>query len=63
MASIPLDLQKRCEKRWAARFSRSDSTAPKKPAPEGQQHPTEPDQGKRKTPRLKPAGIRSAPAV
>jgi hypothetical protein len=22
MASIPLDLQKRCEQRWAARFSR-----------------------------------------
>jgi hypothetical protein len=28
MASIPLDLQKRCEKRWAARFSRPE--APKR---------------------------------
>jgi len=24
MANIPLDLQKRCEQRWAARFSRPD---------------------------------------
>jgi hypothetical protein len=62
MASIPLDLQKRCERRWAARFFRPDPTAPKKPVPERQQQ-TEPDKGKRKTDRLKPAGIKPAPAV
>ena len=61
MASIPLDLQKRCEKRWAARFFRADPTAPKKPGPERQQ--TEPDKGKRKIRPLKPGSIRSAPAV
>ena len=56
MASIPLDLQKRCEQRWAARFLRTDPTAPKKkPEPESQQQQTEPDKGKRKTHRLKPA--------
>jgi hypothetical protein len=64
MASIPLDLQKRCEQRWAARFFRPDPTAPEKPEPESQQQQTEPpDKGKRKTHRLKPAGIRSVPAV
>ena len=63
MTSIPLDLQKRCEQRWAARFLRTDPTAPKKPEPESQQQQTEPDKGKRKTHRLKPEGIRSAPAV
>jgi hypothetical protein len=63
MASIPLDLQKRCEQRWAARFSRPDPTAPKKVGPESHQQQTEPDKGKRKIQRVKLAGIRSAPAV
>jgi len=61
MASIPLDLQKRCERRWAARFFQPDPTTPKKPGPERQQRQTEPGKGKRKTHRLKPAGIRPAP--
>jgi hypothetical protein len=63
MTSIPLDLQKRCEQRWAARFFRPDPNAPKKPGPESQQQQTEPDKGKRKTHRLKPAGIKPAPAL
>jgi len=60
MANIPLDLQKRYEQRWAARFSRPGPTAPKKPRPERQQQQTEPDKGKRKTHRLKPgaSGLR-----
>jgi len=63
MASIPLDLQKRCEQRWTARFFRPDPTAPKKPEAESQQQQTEPAKGKRKTRRVKPAGIRFAPTV
>jgi len=63
MAIIPLDLQKRCEQRWAARFLRPDPTAPKKPVPESQQQQIEPDKGKRKTRRVRPAGFRSAPVV
>jgi hypothetical protein len=46
MASIPLDLQKRCEQRWAARFSRPDPTAPQKLGPESQQQQIKPDRGK-----------------
>ncbi len=30
MCDIPLDLQRRLEQRWAARFSRLQPTAPKK---------------------------------
>jgi hypothetical protein len=63
MAKIPLDLQKRFEQRWAARFFRPDPTTAKKPGPESQQQQTEPDKGKRKTRGLKPAAIRSAPAA
>jgi hypothetical protein len=37
MASIPLDLQKRCEQRWAARFARpAPLAAPKGHQPESQ---------------------------
>jgi hypothetical protein len=62
MANIPLDLQRRFEQRWAARFVRP--AAPKKQELERQDHQlTEPSKGKRKTRRIKPVGIRSAPAV
>ena len=63
MTSIPLDLQKRCEQRWAARFVRPDPIAPKRPVPESHQQQTEPEKGKGKTHRVKPVGIRTAPAV
>jgi hypothetical protein len=63
MASITLDVQKRCEQQWAAKFSRPDPTAPKKVGPEIQQQQIKLDRGERKTERVKPAGIRSAPAV
>ena len=46
-----------------ARFFRPDPTAPKKPEAESQQQQTEPAKGKRKTRRVKPAGIRFAPTV
>ena len=62
MADFPLDLQRRFEQRWAARFVRP--TAPKKQVLERQdQQLTEPGTGKRKSHRIKPVGIRSAPAV
>jgi hypothetical protein len=40
MSIIPLDVQRRCERRWAARFSRpTESVAPRnqRPEREGQQ--------------------------
>ena len=46
-----------------ARFFQPDPTAPKKPEAESQQQQTEPAKGKRKTRRVKPAGIRFAPTV
>jgi hypothetical protein len=61
MAKIPLDLQKRFEQRWAAKFFRPDPTTAKKPGPEQQQ--TQPDKGKRKTRGLKPVRIRTALSV
>jgi hypothetical protein len=54
MNSIPLDLQRRFEQRWAARFA---SAAPQKHRPEKQpQQPAAPGKGKRKTRRREPAG-------
>ena len=62
MADIPLDLQRRFEQRWGASVVRP--AAPKKQEPERQdQQLTEPIKGKRKTHRIKPVGIRPAPAV
>jgi hypothetical protein len=62
MADIPLDLERRFEQRWFARLVRP--AAPKKQELERQdQQPAEPGKGKRKTHRIKPAGIRSALAV
>jgi hypothetical protein len=43
--------------------SPTGSNRAKKPGPESQQQQIEPDKGKRKTHRLKPAGIRAAPAL
>ena len=31
MSIIPLDVQRRCERRWAARFSRPQTVAPRNP--------------------------------
>jgi hypothetical protein len=62
MPDIPLDLQRRFEQRWAARFVRS--AALKKQELEKQdQQLTEAGKDKRKTHRIKPVGIRSAPAL
>ena len=53
MADIPLDLQRRFEQRWAARFVRP--AAPKKQELERQdQQLTEPGKDERKTHRIEP---------
>jgi hypothetical protein len=62
MSNIPLDLERRCEKRWAARFSASRALR-KQHRLEGQQQLTTPDNSKRKTRRVESAGLRSKPAV
>lgn len=51
MSSIPLDLQRRCDRRWAARFSQPvGRTASRKQGPERKSlHITEPDKSKTKT--------------
>jgi hypothetical protein len=63
MSSIPLDLEKRCEQRWAARFSAARALREQHRLERQQQQVTAPDKAKRKTRRLKAAGLRSAPAV
>jgi hypothetical protein len=61
MSIIPLDLQRRCEQRWAARFSRSvELVASRKQGPKrGTQQIAGPNKSKRKTRRRKPAGSRA----
>jgi hypothetical protein len=55
MSIIPLDVQRRCERRWAARFSRpTESVAPRRPERESQQI-AGPDKSKRKAHRVEAA--------
>jgi hypothetical protein len=65
MSIIPLDLQRRCEQRWAARFGRPvPPAAPQRHRLEGEsQQLAAPAKANRKTRRVKPTGLRSAPAV
>jgi hypothetical protein len=65
MSIIPLDLQRRCEQRWAARFLRSaELVASRKQGPKrGTQQIAGPDKSKRKTRRVKAAGSRPLSAV
>jgi hypothetical protein len=60
MFDIPLDLERRFERRWAARFSGSA----KEHRPEGQQHQrlTAPDESKSKTARNRRARERGTGA-
>jgi hypothetical protein len=62
MSSIPLDLERRCEQRWAARFSAARALQEQHRL-ERQQHQqlTVPDNRKRKTRIVEPAGLTSAP--
>jgi hypothetical protein len=61
MSSIPLDLERRCEQRWAARFSAARALQEQHRL-EGQQHQqlTTPDKSKRKTRIVESAGSTSA---
>jgi len=60
MSSIPLDLERRCEQRWAARFS-AVRALQEQHRLERQRHQqlTAPDNSKRKTSRVDPADLRS----
>jgi hypothetical protein len=65
MCDIPLDLQRKLEQRWNARFARQ---APG-PSSEKGEHEKQgqqlglPVKAKRKTRRAEPAGLKTAPAV
>jgi hypothetical protein len=65
MSIIPIDVQRRCERRWAARFSRTtESVAPRRAEREGQQIAgPEPDKSARKTHLVEAAGSRPLSAV
>jgi hypothetical protein len=65
MSIIPLDLQRRCEQRWAARFARPvPLAAPQRHRLEGESHQlAAPAKAKRKTRRVEAAGFKFAPAV
>ena len=61
MSIIPLDVQRRCERRWAARFSRpTESVAPRNQRPEREsQQIAGPDNSKSKARRVESAGLTS----
>src|SRR5262245_7946232 len=61
MSSIPLDIQRKCEQRWVARFARP--VPPSAPHEHRIQQSAPPGKTKKKTRRTKAAGLRSAPAV
>jgi hypothetical protein len=63
MSSIPLDLQRRFEQRWAARFRPKPPNAPEKHQFERQGRQLAAPKGKRNTDRLKPARFRTPPAA
>jgi hypothetical protein len=65
MSIIPMDVQRRCERRWAARFSRpTESVAPRNQRPKREsQQIAGPDKSKRKTHRVEAAGSRPLSAV
>jgi hypothetical protein len=65
MSIIPLDVQRRCERRRAARFSRpTESVAPRNRRPETEsQQNAGPDKSKRKTHEVEAAGSRPLSAV
>jgi len=61
MSSIPLDLERRCEQRWAARFSAARALQEQhRLARQQHQQLTAPDNSKRKTSRVESAGLTSA---
>jgi hypothetical protein len=66
MSIVPLDLQRRCEQRWAARFARQapESSSQKSEHEKQGQQLSETAKDKRKTHQpSNPVGLRSARAV
>ena len=63
MSVIPLDFQRRCERRWAARFSLRVEPVAKQGPERGSQQIAEAAKAKRKTRRLNPAGLRLVPPL
>lgn len=64
MSSAPLDIQRKCEQRWAARFARSiPPSAPHEHAEEKTDQHLAVDKAKKKTRRAKLAGLRPVPAI
>jgi hypothetical protein len=62
---VPLDLQRKCEQRWAARFARpAPSVAPKGHQPQSQnQQLAAPAEAEEKAGRVEAAGLGSATAA
>ena len=63
MSNIPLDLQRSCEERWAARFSRPLASAAPQKHGHAKLDQADPGKGKKKTRRAEAAGRRSVAAV
>jgi hypothetical protein len=65
MSIIPLDVQRRCERRWAAQFSRPKESEPESVASRNQGPEREsrlivgPDKSKRIPPPVEAAGLRA----
>jgi hypothetical protein len=63
MCDIPLDLERKFEQRWAARFARPVDAARREKHQLEKQALAAPAKAKRKTCRVEPAESRPAPAV
>jgi hypothetical protein len=65
MSTVPLDLARRSEQRWAARFQRPREPAatPEHRFEKQDQQLAAPSNGKRKTARVQPVGLISTRAV
>jgi hypothetical protein len=65
MDTVPLDLQRKCEQRWVARYRRLAEPAanPKHRVEEQHQQPAMPSKGRRKAPRPNSTGSKYAPAA
>jgi hypothetical protein len=62
MSSIPLDLQRKCEQRWRARFAQPARSG----APQGHEvdsQKRQPAKTEKKSDRVEAAGLKSAPAA
>jgi hypothetical protein len=63
MSNIPLDLQRSCEQRWAARFLRPLASATPQKHGHANRDLADPGKDKKKTRRAEAAGLRSVGAV